>query len=106
MRMRLGRAIQRKIDGDPAHMETLATVLNRARTIYGQKPGDTQKLYAFHAPEVERIGKGNARTRYEFGAKASLATTNERCKGSQFVLGAISLPGNPYDGHTPGAQLD
>ena len=38
--------------------------------------------------------------------KASLATTNERCKGGQFVLGAMSLPGNPYDGHTLGAQID
>jgi len=72
----------------------------------GQKPGDTQKLYAFHAPEVECIGKGKARTRYEFGVKTSFATTNERCKGGQFVLGALSLPGNPYDGHTLGAQLD
>lgn len=109
MRTRLGRLIrdiERKIDGDPAHMEALATVLERARIIHGQKPGDAQKLYAFHAPEVECIGKGKARTRYEFGAKASFATTNERCKGGQFVLGALSLPGNPYDGHTLGAQLD
>ena len=81
-------------------MNTLENVLERARTIHGQKPGDTQKLSAFHAPEVECIGKGKARTRYEFGVKASLATTNERCKGGQFVLGALSLPGNPYDGHT------
>ena len=87
-------------------MNALENVLERARTIHGQKPGDTQKLYAFHAPEVECIGKGKARTRYEFGVKASLATTNERCKGGQFVLGALSLPGNPYDGHTLGNQLD
>lgn len=109
MRTRLGRLIrdiERKIAGDPARMEALATVLERAHTIHGQKSGDTQKLYAFHAPEVECIGKGKARTRYEFGAKASFATTNERCKGGQFVLGALSLPGNPYDGHTLGAQLD
>jgi len=109
MRTRLGRLIrdiERRIDGDPARMTALATVLERARTIHGQKPGDTQKLYAFHAPEVECIGKGKARTRYEFGTKASFATTNERCKGGQFVLGALSLPGNPYDGHTLGAQLD
>jgi len=109
MRTRLGRLIrdiERKIAGDPARMEALATVLERARTIHRQKPGDTQKLYAFHAPEVECIGKGKACTRYEFGVKASLATTNERCRGGQFVLGAMSLPGNPYDGHTLGDQLD
>ena len=38
--------------------------------------------------------------------KASFATTNERCKGGQFVLGAQALPGNPYDGHTLAAQID
>lgn len=109
MRTRLGRLIrdiERKIAHDPARMEAFETVLERARTIHGQKPGDTRKLYAFHAPEVECIGKGKARTRYEFGVKASLATTNERCKGGQFVLGAMSLPGNPYDGHTLDAQIE
>ena len=109
MRTRLGRLIrdiERKIDGDAVRMKALENVLGRARTIHGQQPGDTEKLYAFHAPEVECIGKGKARTRYEFGVKASLATTNERCKGGQFVLGAMSLPGNPYDGHTLGAQID
>ena len=29
-----------------------------------------------------------------------------RNRGGQFLLGAMSLPGNPYDGHTLGAQLD
>jgi IS5 family transposase len=109
MRTRLGRLIrdiERKIAGDPVRMKALENVLERARTIHGQQPGDTRKLYAFHAPEVECVGKGKARTRYEFGVKASLATTNERCKGGQFVLGAMSLPGNPYDGHTLSAQLD
>jgi IS5 family transposase len=109
MRTRLGRLIrdiERKIADDPVRLKALASVLERARTIHGQHPGDTGKLYAFHAPEVECIGKGKARTRYEFGVKASFATTNERCKGGQFVLGAMSLPGNPYDGHTLAAQLD
>ncbi len=51
-------------------------------------------------------GKGKARTRYEFGCKTSIATTNERCKGGQFVLGAMALPGNPYDGHTLATQIN
>jgi IS5 family transposase len=38
--------------------------------------------------------------------KASLATTNERCKGGQFVIGAMALPRNPYDGHTLADQID
>ena len=53
-----------------------------------------------------RGGKGKARTRYEFGVKTSIATTNEKCKGGQFVLGAMTLPGNPYDGHTLAGQID
>jgi len=77
---RLIRDIERRIAGDPASRDAMASVLERARIIHGQKPGDTKKLYAFHAPEVECIGKGKARTRYEFGAKASFATTNERCR--------------------------
>jgi IS5 family transposase len=58
------------------------------------------KLYSFHAPEVECIGKGNASAPYEFGVKASIVTTNARAPGGQFVLHAKALPGNPYDGHT------
>jgi len=50
--------------------------------------------------------KGKARTRYEFGCKTSIATTNDRTKGGQSVLGARALPGNPYDGHTLSAQID
>ena len=53
-----------------------------------------------------RGGKGKARTRYEFGCKTSIATTNERTKGGQFVLGAMALPGNPYDGHSLAGQID
>jgi IS5 family transposase len=55
---------------------------------------------------VECIGKGKARARYEFGMKTSIATTNARCAGGQFVLGALTLPGNPYDGHSLARQLD
>ena len=61
------------------------------------------KLYSFHAPEVECIGKGMASAPYEFGVKASIVTTNARARGGQFVLHAKALPGNPYDGHTLGA---
>src|SRR4029078_10662895 len=60
------------------------------------------KLYPFHAPEVEFIGKGKASAPYEFGVKASIVTTNARAPGGQFVLHAKSLPGNSPDGHTPG----
>jgi hypothetical protein len=54
------------------------------------------KLYSFHAPEVECIGKGKASASYEFGVKASIVATNARAPGGQFVLHAKALPGNPY----------
>ena len=103
---RLIRDIGRKIVGDPALEAAFATPLERARRIHDQQPGDTGKLHAFHAPEVERIGKGKARARYAFGVKTSIATTNARCAGGQFVLGALTLPGNPCDGHSLGRQLE
>ncbi|MGB5723424.1 MAG: IS5 family transposase [Parasphingorhabdus sp.] len=103
---RLIRDIRRKIAGSPELEAAFETVLERAERILGQQPGEKNKLYALHAQEVECIGKGKARTRYEFGVKTSIATTNERCKGGQFVLGAMALPGNPYDGHSLARQID
>ena len=66
------------------------------RGIDAQQRSDKNKIYSVHAPEVECISKGKVHKRYEFGVKASIATTR---KGGWHV-GAMSLPGNPYDGHT------
>ena len=52
-----------------------------------------RKLYSFHAPEIECIGKGKASAPYVL--KASIATTNARAPGGQFVLHAKTLPGHP-----------
>jgi IS5 family transposase len=104
LRTRLGRIIRdirRKIDGDEGLQEVFAVALSKAGQIRGQKQRQRGwKLYSWHAPETECIGKGKARAPYEFGVKVSLTTTNKRCKGGQFILHAKALPGNPYDGHT------
>jgi len=104
LRSRLGRIIRdigRKIAGQSALEEVFAWPLARARQIRSQQQRQRGwKLYSFHAPEVECIGKGKARAPYEFGTKVSIVTTNARAPGGQFVLGAKALPGNPYDGHT------
>ena len=104
LRTRLGRIIRdirRKIDGDEELQEAFAVALSKASQIRGQKQRQRGwKLYSWHAPETECIGKGKARAPYEFGVKVSLTTTNKRCKGGQFILHAKALPGNPYDGHT------
>jgi IS5 family transposase len=60
---------------------------------------------AFRRNAAGNPGKGKARTRFEFGCEVSLATTNRPAPGGQFVLGARSLPGNPFDGHTLAAQI-
>jgi IS5 family transposase len=60
---------------------------------------------AFRRNAAGNPGKGKARTRFEFGCKVSLATTNRPAPGGQFVLGARSLPGNPFDGHRLAAQI-
>ena len=104
LRTRLGRLIRdirRKIGDDQALNEAFLTPLIKARQIRGQKQRQRGwKLYSWHAPETECIGKGKAAKPYEFGVKVSLTTTNRRCKGGQFILHAKALPGNPYDGHT------
>ena len=104
LRTRLGRLIRdirRKIGDDPVLKESFAIPLGRAMQIRRQKQRQRGwKLYSWHAPETECIGKGKAAKPYEFGVKVSITTTNRRCKGGQFILHAKALPGNPYDGHT------
>jgi IS5 family transposase len=104
LRSRLGRIIRdirRKIEGQDALEEAFALPLSRATQIRSQQQRQRGwKLYSFHAPEVECIGKGKASAPYEFGVKASIVTNNRRAPGGLFVLHARALPDNPYDGHT------
>lgn len=95
------RDIRHKIEGQPALEEAFALPLGRASQIRSQQQRQRGwKLYSFHAPDVECIGKGKASTPYEFGVKASIVTNNRRAPGGLFVLHARSLPDNPYDAHT------
>jgi transposase, IS5 family len=104
LRTRLGRLIRditRKIEGDPYRKNVFAVPLSKALRIRWQNHNQRgPKLYSWHAPEVECIGKGKAHKPYEFGVKVSITTTNKRCKGGMFVLHTKALPGNPYDGHS------
>ncbi len=52
---RLIRDIRRKIAGNPALEAAFNIALERADRVLGQQPGDKDKLYALHAPEVECI---------------------------------------------------
>jgi len=104
LRVRLGRLIRdirRKVRGRDDLEAAFQEPLSRASQIRSQRQRQRGfKLYSFHAPEVECIGKGKARAPYEFGVKVSIVATNRCAPAGQFVLHAQSLPGNPYDGHT------
>ena len=85
--------IRRKMEGQAVLENTFALPLGRASQIRSQQQRQrTWKLYSFHAPEVECIGKSKAAAPYEFN--------NRRSPGFRLVLHASALPDNPYDGHT------
>ncbi|MGF6735683.1 IS5 family transposase [Paraburkholderia youngii] len=100
LRSRVGRVmrdVERQLDTvvDNRRAE-LQELIARTKRILTQKTKDENKLYALHAPEVECLAKGKTRTPYEFGVKVSITTTHRE----GLVVGARSMPGNPYDGHT------
>ncbi len=100
---RVIRDVQRKaVQAGGAMPQALADKLALAQRLHGQKRDDKNKLYALHAPEVECLAKGKARTPYEFGVKVSVAVTAREGR----VVGMRSMPGNPYDGHTVDSQLE
>jgi IS5 family transposase len=106
LRTRVGRVhreVQRQLHTLPeAAKAKVQDLLSRTARILSQRTKDKNKLYALHAPEVECIGKGKARTPYEFGVKVSIATTLKE----GLVVGMRSMPGNPYDGHTLAETLE
>ena len=97
------REIERQLAGLPKSAQSgTRHLLERTGRILTQRKKDKKKLYALHAPEVECIAKGKARTPYEFGVKVSIATTLKE----GLVVGMRSMPGNPYDGHTLAETLE
>ena len=99
---RVYRHLKRRLAEQPESVQAaFAEPMALTKRLLDQQRHDKRKLYALHAPEVECIAKGKAHKRYEFGVKVSIATTNR----SNLVVGAMSLPGNPYDGHTLGSAL-
>ena len=95
---RVMRDIERAIAKNPTLASVFKDDLAKAKTIYAQAvdPKMTDKIYSWHAPEVECIAKGKAHKKYEFGCKASIASTS----ASNFIVGAMAHHGRPYDGHT------
>jgi len=109
LRIRLGRVIRdvaRRSEGNAMLEAALREELHLARRVRDQQRRQAApKVYSLHAPEVECIGKGKAHKPYEFGCKVTVATTNARAAGGQFVVHIAALHGNPYDGHTLDAAV-
>jgi IS5 family transposase len=95
---RVLRDIQRKAPSVQGRIadEPLGELVALAERLLAQTRTSKRKLYSVHAPEVECIAKGKAHKRYEFGCKASVATTSK----NNWIVGTQALHGNPYDGHT------
>ena len=106
LRTRVGRVhreVARQLHVLPEEAKAkVQDLLQRTGRILTQRTKDKNKLYALHAPEVECISKGKARTPYEFGVKVSIAATLKE----GLVVGMRSMPGNPYDGHTLAETLE
>jgi transposase, IS5 family len=99
---RVYRDILRKLPQQSAAVrELFAEPLARIARLLAQQRHDHDKLYSLHAPEVECIAKGKVHKKYEFGVKVSLAVTQR----DNFIVGALALPGTPFDGHTLSAAL-
>ena len=99
LEVRLGRVIRdirRKFEGEMPI--ALKEALDKAMKIKGSMKG--QRIYSWHAPEVECIGKGKAHKPFEFGCKVSIVTNLNPAPGGHFVLSSGALHGKPYDGHT------
>ena len=69
---RVVRDVSRKASPTEVDVHRL---LRRAERLLRQQRSDSGKLYSAHVDEVECIAKGKAHKRYEFGGRASFATT-------------------------------
>ena len=97
----LGRVIRDVERKSPERDDALQTLLDQANRLHAQQRQDKNKLNSAHAEEIECITKGKVHKPYEFGNKASFVTTSKSNRG----VGAQSLKGNPYDGHTLNGAL-
>ncbi len=105
IKVRLGRVLRdvRRQLRKPEYQSLrsyFAEAIRKAWIAFRQKRNSKIKLYSWHAPEVECIGKGKADKPYEFGCKVSVTTNINRAPGGHFVLHTSALHGRPYDGHT------
>lgn len=88
---RLVRELERKL---PLH--TYSTTLTMFNQVLSQTRTDKNKIYSLHEPAVYCIAKGKVHKKYEYGCKGSITLT----QNTGIIVGAMTFPNNPYDGHT------
>jgi IS5 family transposase len=64
--------------------------------VLNQRPQDNHKIYSLHEPQTYCMAKGKDHKAYEYGTKASIAST---AKGN-LIVGVVSHETNLHDGHT------
>jgi IS5 family transposase len=64
--------------------------------VLNQQPKDKNKIYSLHEPQVYCIAKGKDHKQYEYGSKASIAST----AASNLIVGVVSHEQNLHDSHT------
>ena len=64
--------------------------------VLNQQPKDKNKIYSLHEPQVYCIAKGKDHKAYEYGSKASVASTAT----SNIIVGVVSHEQNLHDSHT------
>lgn len=95
---KLYRDVVNHLNPIPMSYKEELDVLYRVLT---QQRNDKNKIYSIHEPEVLCISKGKEHKQYEFGNRSSFAYT----RGSGIIVGAMTIEGNAYDGHTQLEQV-
>lgn len=90
------RNVEREILKRPDLSVVFEKTLEKAKRALQQEQNSKDKIYSWHAEEVECIAKGKLHKKYEFGCKSSFASTNK----SNFIVGAKAFHQRPHDGKT------
>ncbi len=97
---RLVRELYRKLP--PDKVSNYENDLQLFSRVLAQQQNDSNKIYSLHEPTVSCIAKGKSHKPYEFGSKASIATT----QNGNIIVAAVSFQGNPHDSKTLDKTLE
>mgnify|MGYP002143118475 CR=1 FL=1 len=77
-------------------------LIHRYTQVLAQKRGDKNKIYALHEPHIYAMAKGKDHKSYEYGTKASIATTYTE----GIIVGVSAHKTNEHDSKTLQAVLE